>query len=152
MAQTITRATVTKNDSAEGVERIWGPLPLESTAKFDAHAPVCSFVVLDADLCSMPTCWQWSRHTTTVRASVPARIRAHTSESSFEARRESSERQFSASEPRRELGSEARKEARTAHESGARTKPGRPVYTATTAGIYGYNYARMPYGWQEPIM
>ena len=37
----------------EGVSKLWGPLPLESTAKFGAHAPVCSFVVrpvLDADL------------------------------------------------------------------------------------------------------
>ena len=37
----------------EGVAKLWGPLPLESTAKFGAHAPVCSFVVrpvLDADL------------------------------------------------------------------------------------------------------
>ena len=35
------------------MERIWGPLPLKSTAEFGAHAPVCSFVVhpvLDADL------------------------------------------------------------------------------------------------------
>ena len=29
----------------EGVERVWGPLPLKITDKFGAHAPVCSFVV-----------------------------------------------------------------------------------------------------------
>ena len=37
----------------EGMERVWGPLPLECTAEFGAHAPVCSFVVrpvLDVDL------------------------------------------------------------------------------------------------------
>ena len=37
----------------EGMERVWGPLPLECTAEFEAHAPVCSFVVrpvLDVDL------------------------------------------------------------------------------------------------------
>lgn len=35
------------------VERVWGPLPLECTAEFGAHAPVCSFVVrpvLDVNL------------------------------------------------------------------------------------------------------
>ena len=44
MAQTIT----TDGDGerlGEGVERVWGPLPLERTAEFGAHAPVCSFVV-----------------------------------------------------------------------------------------------------------
>ena len=52
MAQTIT-SDGDKERLGEGVERIWGPLPLESTAKFGAHAPVCSLVVhpvLDADL------------------------------------------------------------------------------------------------------
>ena len=44
MAQTI------NNDGdeerlGEGMERVWGPLPLECTAEFGAHAPVCSFVV-----------------------------------------------------------------------------------------------------------
>ena len=52
MAQTIT----TGGDEErlwEGVERLWGPLPLEHAAEFGAHAPVCSFVVrpvLDVDL------------------------------------------------------------------------------------------------------
>ena len=52
MAQTIT----TGGDEArlcEGVERLWGPLPLERAAEFGAHAPVCSFVVrpvLDVNL------------------------------------------------------------------------------------------------------
>ncbi len=44
MAQTIT----TDGDGerlGEGVERVWGPLPLERTAEFGAHAPVRSFVV-----------------------------------------------------------------------------------------------------------
>ena len=44
MAQTIT----TDGDGerlGESVERVWGPLQLERTAEFGAHAPVCSFVV-----------------------------------------------------------------------------------------------------------
>ena len=50
--------------------------------------------------------------TTTVRASDPGLIRAHTSDPSFEARRKSSESKFKASGARRKLG------------SGARSKPG----------------------------
>ena len=52
MAQTITTGG-DEERLREGVERLWGPLPLERTAEFGAHAPVCSFVVrpvLDVDL------------------------------------------------------------------------------------------------------
>ena len=44
MAQTITTGGDEERLS-EGVERLWGPLPLERAAEFGAHAPVCSFVV-----------------------------------------------------------------------------------------------------------
>ena len=53
MAQTITTGGDKDQRLWEGMERLWGPLPLERTAEFGAHAPVCSFVVrpvLDVDL------------------------------------------------------------------------------------------------------
>jgi hypothetical protein len=47
MVQTITSDGDGKR-LGEGVEGVLGPLPLESTFSFGAHAPVCSFVVCPA--------------------------------------------------------------------------------------------------------
>ena len=43
MVQTITSDG--EERLGEGVESVWGPLMLDTTAKLGAHAPVCSFVV-----------------------------------------------------------------------------------------------------------
>ena len=82
MAQTIT-SDGDEERLGEGVERIWGPLPLEPTAKFGAHAPVCSFVVHPVAVLDVPTCWQWSRQMSSVMRYLPTTRRTRCSSKDF---------------------------------------------------------------------